>query len=523
MKTLNEGKEKILDCGLLILGKEQVGKTSLYRQMVGKEFLKDLDSTRGIDDNDVETVDRRDVDIQDDAWRGIINPDAGEQFTKILGAKVSADLPSKSADKENDDEIVEEGGLLAKIRRTVRDIENLKKPLPEPKPRAVAGLVAYAGIPIPPQPSLPPPPKRQHIEDTNATALIQQPLPPPLPQPKEMREKRPTQPTPLPQPPTRQPPVVPKDPTPPPPPPPPQEEPDATPPQPQEEGRVESDSPDPGILTQRQTAQLSEILRRKDNDAPPAPRLHLNILDFAGQRQYRPMHHCYVARRAIYLAVFNIDDMVPCAKDPKARPHEPIEDIRYWVQSINAHIYPPNESERRGDQTYNRVILVGTHRGEHSLDDLKKIDELIERELMHPKGKTVNHISPVKDDVNCLVNFIAVENSIDSKTDNYREESGTKILQENIETITRQLGFMQEEHPIKWLKFQDRLERSKAGVSPVMTMAEAKQLAVQSRITDEDQQELALKFFHDTKKIICLSKFVMQLTPAWGVTWVCHQ
>ena len=56
-----------------------------------------------------------------------------------------------------------------------------------------------------------------------------------------------------------------------------------------------------------------------------------------------------------------------------------------------------------------------------------------------------------------------------------------------------------------------------------MTMAEAKQLAVQSRITDEDQQELALKFFHDTKKIICLSKFVMQLTPAWGVTWVCHQ
>ena len=54
-----------------------------------------------------------------------------------------------------------------------------------------------------------------------------------------------------------------------------------------------------------------------------------------------------------------------------------------------------------------------------------------------------------------------MENSIDSKTDNYREESGTKILQENIETITRQLGFMQEEHPIKWLKFQDRLELCK--------------------------------------------------------------
>ena len=218
MKTLNEGKEKILDCGLLILGKEQVGKTSLYRQMVGKEFLKDLDSTRGIDDNDVETVDRRDVDIQDDAWRGIINPDAGEQFTKILGAKVSADLPSKSADKENDDEIVEEGGLLAKIRRTVRDIENLKKPLPEPKPRAVVGLAALAfqaGIPPPPQPThtSPPLPKKQRIEDTNATALTQLPFPSLLsPQPKVVREERQKQPTQLPQPPTRPPRVVAKDP-----------------------------------------------------------------------------------------------------------------------------------------------------------------------------------------------------------------------------------------------------------------------------------------------------------------------
>ena len=510
MKALNEGKEKILDCGVLILGKEQVGKTSLYRQMVGKEFKANLDSTRGIDDNDVETVDRRDVDVEDDAWREIKNPDAGEQFTKTLGAKISANLPSKSADKENDDEIVEEGALLAKIRRTVRDIENLKKPPPEPKPRAVARLVAYPGIPTPPQPNLPPPPKRQHVEDTNATALIQQPLPPPLPQPKEMRERRPTQPTPLPQPPTRQPPVVPKDPTPPPPSPPPEEEPDATPPQPQEEGRVESGSLDPGILTQRQIAQLGEILRRKGNDALPAPRLHLNILDFAGQRLYHPMHHCYIARRALYLAVFKCNEMVPCTKDPKAKPHKPIEDIRYWIQSINAHIYPPDESEKRGDQTYNRVILVGTHRGDVSHDDLKKIDDLIEGELRRPNGKTVNHIRAVRDRGYCLNNFLAVENSIDKKTgSNYREKSGIKVLQENIQATARKLGFMQEEHPIKWLKFQDRLERSKAGVSPVMTMAEAKQLAVQSRITDEDQQELALKFFHDTKKIICLSKFVI--------------
>ena len=495
---------------MLILGKEQVGKTSLYRQMVGKEFREDLDSTKGIDNNDVKTVDTRGVDIHDDNWKEKENPNAGEQFIESLGEKVRADLPSKSADTENIDERVEEGALLAKIRRTVRDIEILKRPPPEPKPRAVVGLAALAlqaGIPPPPQPThtSPPLPKKQRIEDTNATPT-QLPFPSPPPQLKVVREERQKQPTQLS---TKPPRVVAKDPTPPP-----QEEPDATPPQPQDEGKVESDDPDPGILTQRQTAQFGKILRRsKDKkDLPSASPLHFNILDFAGQSQYRPMHHCYIARRALYLVVFNCEDMILFMKDPEAIPHNPIEDIRYWVQSINAHIYPPDKDERNEDETYNRVILVGTHRGDHSLDDLKKIDDLIKEKLRNPEGKTINHIYPVNDGLNKLGWFLAVENSIDSKTDNYREESGTKILQENIETITRQLGFMQEEHPIKWLKFQDRLELCKTRNPPVMTMAEAKQLAVQSRITDEDQQELALKFFHDTKRIICLSKSMHNVT-----------
>ena len=168
---------------------------------------------------------------------------------------------------------------------------------------------------------------------------------------------------------------------------------------------------------------------------------------------------------------------------------------------------------RKADQKINRVILVGTHREGHTPEDLKAIDDLIEAEFIQPDNKCVNHICPVKEVAGASGNglnfFVAVENSMDIVADagNYLERSGTKFLKENVKDITKDLKFMKEEHPIKWLKFKQLLERSKARDPPVMTVQEVKQLAVQSRITDTEQQELALRFFHDTRQIICLSKF----------------
>ena len=50
---------------MLILGESQVGKTSLYRQLVGKEFREDLESTLGIDNNIVDTVvDERSITME---------------------------------------------------------------------------------------------------------------------------------------------------------------------------------------------------------------------------------------------------------------------------------------------------------------------------------------------------------------------------------------------------------------------------------------------------------------------------
>ena len=511
MKALNEGKTKIPRCSLLILGKEGVGKTSLYRQLVRKEFKEDLDSTRGIDNNTVDTVDRRNIDTK--AWREKGDPDTGEQFGDRLGAKVASELPAKAEEKERNERVIRSEELIASIQKTVRDIEDeiehLRRPpvvnVPvsrmhnEPLPHATP----WPGYMFPPSGADSAPlPKKVRVQVSEPSTPVPPPPTPQPPQPPPEREeppKRVTQPTKPKSPPVSA--TVHPSPTPPP------AEEDTTTPIVSEESEEELEAPLQlqGILTRKQSERLDEFLQGKRQLEELS--LIFNSFDFAGQDRYRPMHHCYIIRRALYLVVFDIEDML---KHISEKPCKPIEDIRYWVQSINAHIYPPDPSEKEGDKTISRVFLVGTHRGEHTQEELKKIDALIKSQLICcPESKCVNHIYPVSG--NGLAFFIPVENSIDyTKGDTYLERSGTRLLQETLKDVSGKVEFTKEEHPIKWLKFEERLEHCrKEKKPPVMSVQDVKQLAVNSRITDEEEQKLALRFFHDTGKIIYLSKCLL--------------
>ena len=185
MKALNEGKTKIPRCKLLILGKEEVGKTSLYRQLVGKEFKENMDSTRGIDDNIVETVDRRSVDTE--KWQEKEDPGSGEHFTKTLGAMVKPHLPDKKSGDSEDVKVILVEELLVLIQGTVRDIEEIKakeaapslsppaRPAPRPGPvlsQASAPVTPHDPQTTPPASMLPahPPPKKLHIQENPAPA-----------------------------------------------------------------------------------------------------------------------------------------------------------------------------------------------------------------------------------------------------------------------------------------------------------------------------------------------------------------
>ena len=256
-------------------------------------------------------------------------------------------------------------------------------------------------------------------------------------------------------------------------------------------------------LDWRERDKLNEKIIRKQSYNPSVV---LNVLDFAGQDMYRPMHHCFITRRALYLIVFKLPVMCNFIHDPKSVKDNPLDDICYWIRSINAHISAhPGEEEAK-----QRVLLVGTRRDELKACDLQNIDNFLKRKLMDSKDERyVNHIyceclGPAK-------YFIPVENSIDSATgESYSAESGTNLVQKTIKAMSETLPHMNEVYPIKWLQFEERLKNCHTrGICPIVKTEETKKVAVQSGISDEDQQKEALRFFHDTGKIIWFGKNIV--------------
>ena len=272
------------------------------------------------------------------------------------------------------------------------------------------------------------------------------------------------------------------------------------------------------------------------------PVLLLNTLDFAGQKQYRPMHHCFLSRRAMYLVVFNLQHVIRYLeqKSLQSVPSDmkvsnPFEEIRYWLHSIHAHTLPAVPGKEK--KPMKNVCLVGTHA--HSLPAipgkwklLKNVCCVVPHQVL-PEGRAIkdeelqNINALIKEEIysddrcsshlhfmgpNCDRFFIAMENSIDGKGEEDREASGAKALQTEIKIMSQNLPFLREKYPLIWLgldtelsKLKETLKQKKSSL--VVKVEEVLKIATHCGITDPDGQQLALEFFHETGKIVCLSKY----------------
>ena len=483
-EALSEGKEKIPYCSMLILGDEEVGKTSLYRQLVGKDFKEDLDRTSGIDNNTVDTVDRRKVDINEWKQRESLEEVGG--FVKALSKEIVKNLPPPPPDDGGIKEEVSEKDLMERIMGTVERIrERRVSEQSDLQPQPSTHLPTSASeteVQKKKDESIEPRQKKKN-------PLLREPHTKPKTLPDAtLQDITPPDTTPLDTTPSD---ANPSDATPP-----------NVPPNPAEEEPV-------AMLNQKQSSILDSAVRKRVVDSKN-PSLVLNTLDFAGQKLYRPMHHCFISRRALYIVVFKIPDMLEEASHKKS-----LEEVRYWIHSIHSHIYPPEKDMKGEDKKIKRVFLVGTHRGDHTDGDLKKIDKLINDKLIGDESCCNHMIYPVGPvgELSYPTNyFIPVENQIDRRKHgrDYLRDSGTGVVQNLVKTTSTRLPFLDEYYPIKWLKFEERLKKQMETLSttPVMTVKGVKTLAIRSNITSEDQQDLALKFFHDTGKIICISELI---------------
>jgi hypothetical protein len=504
LRALNEGKEQIPYCGLLILGEEGVGKTSLYRQFVGKEFDEHLKSTQGIDSNTVDTVDKRSISIGVEGVWHEIDLDEGDRFGDALCNNVVPelqDLQKSHGETQNVDTVPGKEELLRRVHQISKDIVETSEKTAAVIPRLVGRTPTSAPPNLPSAPTLtlssdpfhPWQPRDSHPKnqvDGGKSPVVNSP-------PTEATGRLPEA--------TLAVPPRPKH---------------SQPEQKQSRPQLKQSNPPPkisspdkrepnGLLDRRQSITLGVYVKGKQEFKKKRPSLVLNALDFAGQAYYRPMHHCFIVRRAVYVVVFKIPDMLNDESKITA-----INDVRYWIHSIHAHIYSPDKHTVEEDECINRVFLVGTHRGPQKLsgNEFKRIHEFIYKELVLRDTRCVNHICHVKLPDYGESCFIPVENSIDSNHDNYLLESGAKFFQDEIKMVYEdpdRLPFLHEVYPIKWLKFEENLRRlRKTRKPPIVKLEEIGSIAASDYQIDEVAMELAIRFLHETGKISCLSEFI---------------
>ena len=514
-RVLKKGRKKIPRCNLLILGEERVGKTSLYRLLVRKDFDQDLQPTRGIDDNEVDIVDERSITMGDhDEWKEKLEENKEEQINKMYIDSVSetlhAELPTSEQDKKEvyrPDPVLSEDELMKKIEDIRRQLERIRKELTQERvPSQYRAVHETYRAPLHRQkyPSVVPPQDEHQVQPHH---------PKPIASTKRHQDKPKSEDT-IPR--------VHKDSvnshvyseseevsasTP------------STPPEEKETNTPNISRRESQIFNKKLKAKKKEA---KDKVTEPI-QLELRALDFAGQKQYRPMHHCFITRRAMYLVVFNLQTMIEYIEAEEsiasgaigsgdAIPSSPLEQLRYWLYSIHAHIFPPNE-----DDTMRRVCLVGTHKfpqGKRKIseDDIKKIDERLKCEFKRDE-RCVNMFHYMGSSKAKQI-FTCVENSVDGKEYEDRERSGALCLQKELKMVSNQLKFLDEDHPLIWLRFEHGIIKMRQNLIQKMrplfvTVDEVLKLAESQGIDDAESQKLALNFFHDTGKLVYLGKLVL--------------
>ena len=105
-------------------------------------------------------------------------------------------------------------------------------------------------------------------------------------------------------------------------------------------------STDPNRIQTDIMRRAVKLKKSKSSDKQVELTLKFSSFDFASQKHYKPMHHCFLTSPAIYVVVFNVCHLL------SERQEKRIHELKFWINSI--HIYTDDDA---------KIVLVGTHRG----------------------------------------------------------------------------------------------------------------------------------------------------------------
>lgn len=478
-ELLRKGKKKKMPrCNLIALGEERVGKTCLLALLMGKKFIEDRDPTRGIS-NELVTVEFR--TLSSETWKEVNPNDVAKSNERQFIHSVAEEFhphfsKSKNTSPPNREVLIRRVSVIKSYLDKVE--EEAKKPTQPPAKKVHQTLGntpplkqhIHVTVPRPPKAHIPSPvttssepePRSvaKHVAPAKPSLQYSNPNPQPAPHPQNAELLKPLN------------------------------------------KQKESDQRQSHIGLGLNKAIISSAKR---SQLAVEPVLQYNTLDFAGQKEYRAMHHCFIVRRAIYLVVFNLQTLREAVETQASENRQcALEEIQYWLSSIHAHVHkivcePPLK----------RVLLVGTHRS-------PKREKPVTEEYMRDIDKALEGVCACCHVINDLYRaggkywFSAIENSIDGCEESEREESGANSLQNAIYKAWNDLPFKDEVYPTTWLRFEAYLNQEHE--IPIIDAAEIHRVARETFGIGEDNEndtELALEFFHDTGTIVYASELLI--------------
>ena len=481
---LRKGKVKMPRCKLMILGEAGVGKTSLLSLLTGEQFNPKHNETEGVDTDFVCTSNICSVTWKKKAMEG------DEEYKDVAAKQLAQLLPDKEEPTKHQKKRVNvstHSALRKQFESLVKNYTTQKETTLPPKPvkPKQTHTGGYNQLPVQQNSSL----RLTPVYSTIVPKVPIQPADPrpPPPEPTRPPPPEPTRPSTTPRPPSVT--AAPSAPSSAP-----RQEPKkqhtTPPPAPQQPPHTTIDPDHTQTDIMRRAVKLKKSKSHSQADLP----LKFSSFDFAGQKHYKPMHHCFLTSRAVYVVAFNVRHLLNERRD------KCIDELKFWINSI--HIYTDDVA---------KIVLVGTHRGPYPgihgndrLDLLKSEQQETIYRIMEDyfdKYCYASRVSWYKMDEEKETIVTMVENSQRGK------DSGGNVIRQKLLDLGDQYPGNKDDLPTSYLRLEHKIfeeRKQKNLISREKVMGWAREYGI-------DDPAVALTFFHDIGTIIDPSKLSSML------------
>ena len=262
-----------------------------------------------------------------------------------------------------------------------------------------------------------------------------------------------------------------------------------------------------------------EKLLKENKEFMEGDDMYSVIWDFGGQSVFYDTHPIFLTEKAIYILACNLScDPYQEADAPvKQGLYEGIEDtgcqktnfdyLDFWMSSIYSLVSNnTNRQETSSSETFPAVFLACTH-----------ADKPYTKEGS-PSRKIFGALRKIYGSL--LKDVFLVDNTKSGSND---ECEGVKQLREKVRSVAAKLPQMEQEIPLKWLRYEKVLYLMRKEGREKISIEEARKIASDKcGIDGEENFRTALNFLHDQKVLINfdespgLERMVI-LNPQWLV------